>query len=169
MEISSQFVPAVQHLGRAKKAESAPSAKRWLFAFVLGLLILFLFHFAIAERLIALAYNRQGPAWLNSLIKNPDGGPLSYYVTAGRVYFSRALLTYFVCFGVAAIWAFRRGALDCVRQFFCEPDSALNLAVFRIALFGTVFYMADARDVAAFASVPTALRVLPSEIGRAHV
>lgn len=140
---------------------SGPNPMRWLTFGVLLVGAVCVASDLLMEWLVRIAYFRQGPEWLNRLIANSDGGPLEYYVTKVRVLWSRAALGLVGCVGLA--WGVRnrswlRVALG---RFFTEPDAAINLAVFRFAVFLVAFLMVDPVLVRTFAELPSELRVMP--------
>jgi hypothetical protein len=138
---------------------------RWLVAFAGGLTLLSLAYFYVAEPLLVAACQQRGPSWLNQLFASHANRPLTDFVNVCRIYFSRSLLLYCAAFGAAAAWRHRLAVRRRWNIFINEPGSAINLAIFRIAVFATLFFLADPKIVELFASFPIELQKLPSPGG----
>lgn len=98
---------------------------------------------------------------LNGLIHNTDNTPLSYYLTRSHLFFSRLIVIYIAThlFIAAAI------SHDYMRSvfinFFTTPSSALNLAVFRIAVTATILLDFDPSTAIWFSNLPRQLQFAP--------
>ena len=138
---------------------------RWLFAFAGGVALFSLAYFFVVEPLLVAAYQQRGPSWLNQLFASRSNRPLTDLVNVCRIYYSRSLMIF--CFALSAVAAWRHR--DAVRRgwnaFINEPGSAINLAVFRIAVFATLFFLANPKTVELFSSFPIELQKLPSPGG----
>ncbi len=82
-----------------------------------------------------------------------------------RIYFSRSLLIFCIALGAAAAWRNSPALRRRWNAFVNEPGSPINLAVFRIAVFATLFFLADLKTVELFSSFPIELQKLPSPGG----
>jgi hypothetical protein len=138
---------------------------RWLVAFAGGLALLSLTYFFIVEPLLVAANQQRGPSWLNQLLASRSNRPITDLVNTCRIYFSRSLLIFCTALAAAAVWQHKHALRSGWNAFIHEPGSALNLAVFRIAVFATLFFLADPKTVDLFASFPIELQKLPSPGG----
>ena len=107
-------------------------------ACVLGL-VAYVAGVPLLERLVEAAYQGSSVDYLDRLVakdrlKDPGNRTLAYYQERGGRTFERLLLVYFATLGLAAIARFR--ARRQLVSFFGATSSPLNLAVFRIVLFG---------------------------------
>ena len=137
---------------------------RWFVAFAGGVTLLSLAYFFVVEPLLVVACQQRGPSWLNRLFTSSDRS-VTDLVNASRIYFSRSLLIFCIAFGAAAAWRNRDTVRRRWNDFINEPGSAINLAVFRIAVFATLFFLVDVKTVELFASFPVELQKLPSPGG----
>jgi hypothetical protein len=134
---------------------------RWLLSFVLGLAFITLAYFMLLEPLAVAACQQLGPEWLNHLVAKDADRSVANYLSVGRLFLSRFLVLYFVGFGAAAAWSFRRPLRNRMTAFAKEPGSPINLAVFRIAVFAVLYLKTEPKSVELFASFPAELRKLP--------
>ncbi len=138
-------------------------ALRWFTALAGGLALLSLTYFFVVEPLLVAAIQQRGPSWLNHLFASRANRPLTDTLNLFRIYFSRSLLMFCMALGAVAAWrnsaALRRGW----NAFINEPDSAINLAVFRIAVFATLFFLADLENGGAVSSFPVELQNCPAQ------
>ena len=93
----------------------------------------------LLENLVETAYKGSSVGYLNKLVakdrlKDPQTRTLTYYQERGARTFTRLVLLYFAGLAVAAL-ALSYGRRQCT-AFFAATTSPLNLAVFRMVLFG---------------------------------
>jgi predicted DCC family thiol-disulfide oxidoreductase YuxK len=96
-------------------------------------------------------------------------GPLDYgsFISNSRLLFSRlCLLAIFLGLALAA-WVARKTVRNLVVNFFQAPASPINLALFRIAVFGVslYFFSTDFAATLWFAGFPKSLQVAPYGVG----
>jgi hypothetical protein len=85
----------------------------------------------------------------------------------GRLLFSRvALVVIGLEFAALALWQ-RHRVLETLKTFFTAPDHPLNLAIFRMALFGAIFNDVNISSTLSFSRMPAGLEFAPW--GMAHV
>lgn len=104
------------------------------------------------------------------LVRFRAGSPFrtdSYFISRGNALAAQAVLLTVCAYGVAMAAVHRERFVTAVRRFFFEPGSAINLAVFRIVLFGVfaIKLMGDPAVVlshapASFVQPPYGLRPL---------
>jgi hypothetical protein len=140
-------------------------ALRWLVAWAVGLALLWLAYFFVVEPLLVAACQQRGPSWLNQPFASRTNRPVTDLVNAGRIFFSRSLLIFCAALGAAAAWRNSHALRRSWNTFINEPGSAINLAIFRIAVFATLFFLADLKTVELFSSFPIELQKLPSPGG----
>jgi len=124
----------------------------------------------IGNWLIESAYNGQSLNFLNELVRkhriqNPAQRDLEHYLTLGRLLFSRVFITGLAMSLASIALLFRRETLATVKQFFTAATHPINLAVFRIIFFWTLFSSVDTSYAAWFGQVPPELRVAPAGLG----
>jgi hypothetical protein len=140
-------------------------ALRWLVVFAGGVALLSLAYFFVVEPLLVAACQQRGPSWLNRLFASSADRSVTDLVNVSRIYFSRSLLIFSIVLGATAAWRNRVPLRRRCNDFINEPGSAINLAVFRIAVFATLFFLVDVKTVKLFASFPIELQKLPSPGG----
>lgn len=89
------------------------------------------------------------------------------FIESSRLLFSRlCFLTVFLALAIAG-WVSRRTVRRLVVSFFTEPGSPINLALFRIAVFGVSLFSFGTNFAIAiwFAGFPKSLRVAPYGVG----
>src|SRR5262245_38123758 len=131
------------------------------------------FYIVFGHQFIESAYRGESLEILNRLIRHDrlksarDGYPrdLDHYFEMGRVLWSRLALA---CMGVALLVVgvlVRREAVAFLRAFFTKSTYPVNLALFRIVLFWTLFQEVDVSNIVFFSQLPSDLRFAPSGFG----
>jgi hypothetical protein len=135
----------------------------WLCIIVSALLaVLVVVHAATAHLVIEPAYRGEAHPLLNRLVRDRTLPIEVYYLKARR------LTTRVVILGIAGqaallLLAFRRQVADFFKQYFSEPDSAFNLAVFRGTVFAALLWLVlrDRDLITTFSAMPDELRYPP--------
>ncbi|HTQ40182.1 MAG TPA: HTTM domain-containing protein [Pirellulales bacterium] len=141
------------------------STLRWWLALGAGLVLLPCAYFFLVEPLLIAGHAQRGPVWLNHLLASSKDLPIAAILQAGRLYFSRSLFLFCAMLGAAAAWHSRQTVRKRWAVFLFEPDSPINLAVFRIALFAALFFVVSPNLTYLFASFPAELKKVPSLTG----
>jgi hypothetical protein len=141
------------------------SAKVTLFSLFLSFATALLFYNCCLDSVITAMYRGESLQFLNHLIHNSDGTPLSYYIIRARLVFSHLtllLVAAHLCLAAAL-------ARDCtwriVVDFFTTPASPLNLAIFRVVVFVGVLSQIHPSETIWFGKVPHALQIAPVGVG----
>jgi predicted DCC family thiol-disulfide oxidoreductase YuxK len=127
----------------------------------LSLLAAFIFYICCLDRVISAIYRGESLAVLNRLIHITDSTPLSYYLIRSHLLFSHLIV---LCI---ATHLFIAAAIshDYMRSifinFFTTPTSALNLAIFRIAVMATIMLDLDPSTTIWFSNLPHELQFAP--------
>ena len=140
-------------------------ASRWalltLASLFLFLIAAFIFYTRFLDRVITAIYLGQSLPVLNGLIHNTDNTPLSYYLTRSHLLFSHLIV---LCIGTHLLIA-AAISHDYMRSifvdFFTAPTSALNLAIFRIAVMVTLLLDLDPSTTIWFSNLPRGLQFAP--------
>jgi hypothetical protein len=122
----------------------------------------------IARRLVAAIYEgRTGVSWLHSLLHHGPQNTLEAYGARADLFVVRTALL--LLLGGAIMWAARHSerVQTTFRGFFEEKGSAVDLAVFRMVLFGTIFYCAELATIRLYAGLPHELLTPPLGFGLA--
>ncbi|HEX7251607.1 MAG TPA: HTTM domain-containing protein, partial [Thermoanaerobaculia bacterium] len=120
----------------------------------------------IARRLVAAIYEGRTPfRWLHSLVRHGEENTLGAH--EGRADLWVVRLALLLLLGGSIVWAARYAdrVRATLRGFFGEKGSAIDLAVFRIVLFGTIFYCADPATLRLYAGLPRELLTPPFGFG----
>jgi len=120
----------------------------------------------VAWRIVQAIYEGRTPfPWLNSLLRHGPQNTLEGYGARSDLFVVRAALLLFL-FGSAA-WAARHASRvkATFRDFFAEKGSAIDLAMFRMVLFGTIFVCADPATIRLYAGLPQELLTPPLGFG----
>ncbi len=148
----------------------APQDRKLLIALVVffsGLAFGSLFYVLFGNRLIEAMYRGESVEFLNELMRNhrlqnPAVRTLDNYFLVGRLLFSRILLIY-LAIGLVVIASLRRRQVwRIVKEFFTAATHPLNLAIFRIVFFFTLFRSVDIPYTVWFSHIPTELQVAPT-------
>jgi predicted DCC family thiol-disulfide oxidoreductase YuxK len=104
---------------------------------------------------------------LNQLSRHRDTMPLSSNLARARILFSRFSLAVIVSDLVLAAVIGRRSMRRIIANFFASPTSPVNLAFFRIAVFGTTLttLIFDSSATVWFSSFPHQLQSAPYGVG----
>ena len=125
------------------------------------LITAFIFYTCCLDRVITAIYNGESLPVLNGLIHNTDATPLSYYLTRSHLLFSHLIV---LCIGAHLLIA-AAISHDYMRSifvdFFTTPTSALNLAIFRIAVMVTLLLDLDPSTTIWFSNLPRELQFAP--------
>jgi glycosyltransferase involved in cell wall biosynthesis len=114
--------------------------------------------YAIAgTRLIAAAYDQTAWDWVNRFVSNREVS-LEVHLARGRLLLSRAAFLWVAASAAALAWAGRARVEARLREFFGASAGPLNLAVVRVAVFATLFRMANLDQALWFGQMPEALR-----------
>jgi predicted DCC family thiol-disulfide oxidoreductase YuxK len=152
-------------MAKGKSAGARRLALLTLIALSLCLITAFIFFTCCLDRVITAIYRGESLPVLNRLIYNTDNTPLSYYLTRAHLLFSHLIVLCIVThlFIAAAI------SHDYMRSvfinFFTTPTSALNLAVFRIAVMVTLLLDLDPSTTIWFSNLPRGLQFAPFGMG----
>ncbi|HEY6929010.1 MAG TPA: HTTM domain-containing protein [Thermoanaerobaculia bacterium] len=120
----------------------------------------------IARRAVQAVYERRTPfPWLHSLVRHGEANTLEAYESRGDLWVVRFALL--LLLGGSIVWAVRHAdrVRATLRAFFGETGSAIDLAVFRILLFGTIFYCADPSTIRLYSGLPRELLTPPLGFG----
>jgi len=125
-----------------------------------------LFYIFFADKIIESMHKGESLDILNDLIQDRHD-PLDYHLWRGRLLFSRMVLIGIVAYLIAMGVIFRRKVRQVISDFFSAEAHPVNLAIFRLVLFGTIFYSVwSERSLAVlFSNVPAELRVAPVGLG----
>ena len=116
----------------------------------------------LARRAVREVFNRQASfPWLHSLIRHPDAGSLDSYSARADLYVVRLALVSLLA-GLAIWGAFNaRRVIGVFRRYFDEKGSPIDLAVFRMVLFGALFLCAKPATIDLYAGLPHELLTPP--------
>jgi predicted DCC family thiol-disulfide oxidoreductase YuxK len=128
-----------------------------------------LFYAMFGNRIIESIYRGESLDFLNRLMErhrmSRPWGSLEHYLTLGRLLFSRIFIT---CVAaqllIVAILKYRR-ILGVIEEIFTAVSHPINLAVFRVLLFYSIFESVDVSSIVWFSQVPAELRVVPIGLG----
>ncbi len=119
--------------------------------------------------LISAYHGRSRISGLNTLIAHHrlthTAATLDDYLIDGRLVFSRLLVVWVAGHAIILIGLMHRQVARGLRTFFSAEGPALNLAVFRIVVFYTIWRFIGISEVVWFSQVPPELRVAPAGVG----
>ena len=140
-------------------------AKLTLLSLFLSFAAALLFYNCCLDKVITAMYRGESLPFLNHLIKDTSGTPLSYYIIRARLVFSYlTLLAAAAHLCMAAVLA-RHFTWRVVVDFFTTPTSSINLAIFRIAVFVGVLSQIHPSETIWFGKVPHVLQMAPVGVG----
>jgi predicted DCC family thiol-disulfide oxidoreductase YuxK len=124
-----------------------------------------LFYLLFGHQLIATMYNGESIEFLNKLIEHHrigrPWGTLEHYLTLSRLLFSKIVISFIAMSFLIIVIIKRRSLQHIISDFFSAVTHPINLAVFRVVLFYTIFDAVDRPSVLWFSQVPTELQVAP--------
>ena len=120
----------------------------------------------IARRAVEAVYERRTPfPWLHSLLRHGPVNTREAYEGRADLWVVRLALLLLLAGSI--VWAARHAnrVRATLRGFFGEKGSAFDLAVFRMVLFGTIFYCADPATLRLYSGLPRELLTPPLGFG----
>ena len=128
---------------------------------VVGTLVYLLF----GRQLVASMYNGESIEFFNNLIERHrigrPWGTLEHYQTLTRLLLSKITIA-FIAMSLLLIAIIKHRSLQrIISEFFAASTHPINLAVFRVVLFYTIFDLVDLPSVVWFSQIPTQLQVAP--------
>jgi hypothetical protein len=140
-------------------------AKITLLSLFLSFAAALLFYNCCLDKIITAMYRGDSLPFLNHLIHDTSGTPLSYYIIRARLVFSYlTLIAAAAHLCLAAVLA-RSYARRIIVEFFTTPTSPMNLAIFRIAVFVGVLSQIHPSETIWFGKVPHVLQMAPVGVG----
>jgi predicted DCC family thiol-disulfide oxidoreductase YuxK len=124
-------------------------------------------HQFFLDHVLELLYGGKLFAMLMRLRRHQDPLTFSTYLVAGRLLFSRLSFLVVLFSLILAAFLARQAVRRVVVDFFTTPTSPVNLAIFRIVVFGVTLrlFCGDYAATAWFSTFPPALQVAPYGLG----
>jgi predicted DCC family thiol-disulfide oxidoreductase YuxK len=124
-----------------------------------------LVYLIFGHQLIEAMYKGESVGFLNKLIERHrigrPWGTLDHYLTLGRLLFSRIVI-FFIAISLFAIAFIKFRRIRCMfSEFFSAATHPINLAVFRVVLFYSIFCAVDPSSVIWFSQIPRELQIAP--------
>jgi len=132
-----------------------------------GLAIGVLAYAGVAPGLIESTYaGESGWGWLDAAVEArraaaPDDRDLAYFQWVGRIAATRLGMLWVAACLAALAWRRRSRLAATLVRFFTETDSALNLAVFRIAVFAALLWLLRRNELVLASGLPDVLQFPP--------
>jgi len=128
-----------------------------------------LFYIFLGNRIIEATYKGESLEFLNKLIAHHrisrPHATLEHYLTLSRLFLSKIIIA-IIAIQLLIVASLKHRHILCVmRQFFAATTHPINLAVFRVVLFYTIFESVDVSSVMWFSQIPAELRVAPQGLG----
>jgi predicted DCC family thiol-disulfide oxidoreductase YuxK len=127
------------------------------------------FYVFFGSSVITAIYKGESLEFLNKLIEHHRMGrpyaTLEHYFTLSRLLLSKTVI---ICITIQllTIAGLKYRYILCrIREFFAAATYPINLAVFRVVLFYTIFTSVDVSSVMWFSQIPAELRVAPQGLG----
>jgi predicted DCC family thiol-disulfide oxidoreductase YuxK len=152
-------------MAKGKSAGARRLALITLIALPLCLITAFIFYACCLDHVITAIYKGESLPVLNGLIHNTDNTPLSYYLARSHLLFSHLIVLCIATFLLIAAAISHDYMRSIFINFFTTPTSALNLAIFRIAVTATVLLDLDPSTTIWFSSLPRELQFAPFGMG----
>jgi predicted DCC family thiol-disulfide oxidoreductase YuxK len=148
-------------MAKEKSAGARRLALLTLIALSLCLITAFIFYTCCLDRVITAIYKGESLPVLNGLIHNTDNTSLSYYLTRSHLLFSHLIVLCIATHLFIAATISHDYVKSIFINFFTTPTSALNLAVFRMAVMATVLLDLDPSTTIWFSNLPRELQFAP--------
>lgn len=147
-------------------SDASIAAGVWILTVGLGALI---YQLVMPGFIDAAFSGKSGMAWANDAVSqrhlsDPYTYDQDYFHWMGRTFATRLAVLWFACLALILGWRHRNALTTFFYNFFREKDTPLNLAIFRIVIFGLLFF-SERDNLAFYSSLPEVLHFPPIGLG----